>query len=129
MPLDINIAKQVEYWKNGSKEDIEVTRDLIAGNHIRHGMFFLHLSLEKILKAHVCKTIQDVPPRIHNLVRLAELAQLPLIHEQKYFLEEINNYNLEGRYPDVLTPVPDLQSAKEILARTEGLYQWLINQL
>ena len=129
MPLDFNLAKQIKYWKDGSLEDLEVARDLIAGNHIRHGMFFLHLALEKILKAHVCKTIQDVPPRIHNLVRLAELANLSLISEQKYFLEELNNYNLEGRYPDDLTPVPALQNAKDILACAEDFYQWLINQL
>jgi len=43
-------------------------------NRIRHGLFLANLALEKALKALVCKATRDLAPRIHNLVRLAELA-------------------------------------------------------
>jgi HEPN domain-containing protein len=74
----INIEKQVAYWRDGAVEDWEIAQELIERGRTRHGLFFVHLSLEKLLKAHVCRHTQDLAPRLHNLVRLAELAALPL---------------------------------------------------
>jgi len=53
-------------------EDWEVGKELIVGRRFRHGLFFIHLALEKILKAHVCRNTVDIAPPIHNLARLAE---------------------------------------------------------
>jgi HEPN domain-containing protein len=53
-----------------------------------------------MLKAHVTKRTKDIPPRTHNLVRLAELAQLELDPDQFGSLREFNLCQLEGRYPD-----------------------------
>ncbi len=35
----MNIDKQIEYWKNGSKEDIESAELLIQNNRLLHGLF------------------------------------------------------------------------------------------
>jgi HEPN domain-containing protein len=102
----INIEKQVAYWRDGAVEDWEIAQELIERGRTRHGLFFVHLSLEKLLKAHVCRHTQDLAPRLHNLVRLAELAALPLSQAQVDVLAEINAFHIEGRYPDVLIPPP-----------------------
>lgn len=78
----IDIDGQIRYWQSGAAEDWEVAQELISGDRLRHGLFFAHLSLEKLLKAHVCRHIRDLAPRIHNLVRLAQLAILPLNENQ-----------------------------------------------
>ncbi len=49
----IDIEKQIAYWRDGSIEDWQVAQELISNGRIRHGLFFAHLSLEKLLKAHV----------------------------------------------------------------------------
>ena len=49
----IDIAKQIAYWRVGAEEDWVVAQKLVADESIRHGLFFAHLALEKILKAHV----------------------------------------------------------------------------
>jgi HEPN domain-containing protein len=41
-------------------------------------LFFAHLALEKLLKAHVCRATRDLAPRVHALLRLAERAGLML---------------------------------------------------
>jgi len=56
----VNIDKHISYWRNMAEEDWEVANQLIASDKIRHGLFFLHLSLEKILKAHVCHNTKDI---------------------------------------------------------------------
>ncbi len=127
--MAIDIQKQVEYWKNGAIEDWNVAQDLISQNKVRHGLFFAHLALEKLLKAHVCRHKQDLAPRIHNLSRLAELASLALNQSQKDMLAEMNPFNLEGRYPDLLMSPPSQNEAEGYMRRTKEVYQWLMNQL
>ncbi len=125
----VDINKQIEFWRNGASEDLEVARELISNKRYRHGLFFLHLALEKILKAHVCRNINDIAPRIHNLVRLAETTSLNL---EQYFvniLAELNAFNIEGRYPDsTFIPVTHNEAA-DYLKRAEEVFQWLMYQL
>ncbi|MEE8392623.1 MAG: HEPN domain-containing protein [Anaerolineae bacterium] len=125
----IDIEKQVAYWRTGAAEDWEIAQELIHGNRVRHSLFFAHLTLEKILKAHVCHHTRDLAPRLHNLVRLAELAVLPSSEARTDLLAEMNAFNIEGRYPDLLMPPPSLDEAKDYLRRAEEVYQWLMNQL
>jgi len=125
----VDIAKQITYWRTNAEEDWVVAKKLIKAKKVRHGLFFLHLTIEKILKAHVCKTTRDLAPRIHNLMRLAELSALVLSQDQKNLLAELNAFNIEGRYPELLLPPPTVAEAKIYLKRSRELYKWLINQL
>ena len=68
---NLDIQKQISHWKNGAIEDWAAARSLLKDKKIRHGLFFAHLALEKLLKAHVCRDTQDLAPRIHNLNRLS----------------------------------------------------------
>ncbi len=61
--------------------------------------------------------------------QVAELAGLSLAHNQIDIMAEMNAFNLEGRYPDPLTPTPSLVEAKDFLRRAEEVYQWLMSQL
>jgi HEPN domain-containing protein len=89
----IDIEKQIAFWRDSAKEDWDVARQLVDNGRTRHGLFFAHLSLEKILKAIVCKQSQDLAPRLHNLSRLAELAALTLDAGEMEFLAEITGIN------------------------------------
>jgi len=124
----IDIAKQVEFWRVGSEEDFAVASDLIARGKIRHGLFFLHLSLEKALKAEVCRVTRNLAPRIHSLVRLAELAEVHFPGDKVETLVELNEFNIEGRYPELLSPVPSAAEARDYVARAEGILQWSNNR-
>ena len=41
------------------------------------------------------------PPFKHSLPVLAEKAKLQLTQEQEKFLEEVTDFNIEARYPDI----------------------------
>ena len=121
----INIEKQIQHWREGSKEEWEVASELVANKRIRHGLFLAHLAAEKLLKAHVCKQTNDIAPRIHNLVRFSEIASLQMSSEQLSFLAKLNKYNIEGRYSEFMVEIPDLKTTKKIMSRTEEILQWL----
>jgi len=72
-----------------SMEDFEVAKQLIDSDKIRHGLFFLHLTLEKIIKSHVSLSTGDIAPRIHNLVRLAELSGISFQKERIEFFSVV----------------------------------------
>jgi len=125
----IDINKQISYWKNGALEDWEVAQELVNNGRGRHGLFFAHLAIEKLIKAFVCRYTQDLAPRIHNLVRLAEIAALPLNQTQIDIIAEMNAFNVEGRYPDSsILPLTHVES-QDYLSRAGEVYQWLMNQL
>lgn len=125
----IDIDKQIAYWRDSAKEDMEVSRDLVARGRGRHGLFLAHLALEKVLKAHVCRHTRDLAPKIHSLVRLAELAAIEPNKDQLDVLAEMNAFNVEGRYPETLAPPPTAAEAQRYLGRAEEVFQWLIQLL
>lgn len=125
----VNIDKHISYWKSGAEEDFQVADQLIKSGRIRHGLFFLHLTLEKILKAHVCRNSRDIAPRLHNLARLSELSGIAFKQEDSDFLSEMNPFNIEGRYPEMWGPVPSREEADTLLLKSGGIFEWLKNQL
>jgi HEPN domain-containing protein len=125
----IDIEKHIIYLCNGASEDWSVATELVSSGRGRHGLFFAHLSLEKIIKAHICRHTHDIAPRIHNLVKLAEISGLTLNQKQINLLAEMNAFNIEGRYPDSLISPPSPVEAQDYLSRAGEVYQWLIRQL
>lgn len=126
----MNIDKQVAYWLDGAKEDWEVSGKLLDMDNIRHGLFFLHLTIEKTLKAGYTKHLGQVPPKLHNLAKLAKMAGITLEEAMLETLLVVNTFNIEGRYPEGdSSTLPDKPEALKIKNETEELYQWLKNQL
>jgi len=125
----VDISKQITYWQDGAGEDFEVARQLIASDKVRHGLFFAHLALEKLLKAMFCQTTNTIAPRTHNLVRLAEMSEITLPETTLDLLAEMNEFNLEGRYPvPFLRPISKSE-AENYMIKTEEVLKWLTRQL
>jgi HEPN domain-containing protein len=125
----VDIQQQIQYWKDGSQEDIEVAGELISGGRCRHGLFFAHLAIEKFLKAVICKKTQSLAPRIHNLTRLSQIAELHLPQDQFDHLAEMNEFNLEGRYPVQFIDTVAQQEARIYLNKSIKVLEWLAQQL
>lgn len=125
----MDVQKQIEFWKASAEEDFAAAESLLEKGHFRHCLFFAHLAVEKMLKAHVTRQTSDIPPRIHNLVRLAESAELRLSPEQARFLRGFDVYQLEGRYPDSAQILLDLETARAKLTLAEEMLKWLKAQL
>jgi HEPN domain-containing protein len=110
----IDIQKQIAYWRIGAAEEWTLAAELFANGRTRHGLYYLHLTLEKIIKAHVCKKTGEVAPKLHNLVRLAEMTGLPVSGDDRKFLAKMLRFNIEGRYPDSYEELPSASSITRI---------------
>ena len=81
-----------------------------------------------MLKAHVCRQAKALAPRLHNLVRLAEQSGLNLKTNQVGILAEMNQFNIEGRYPGTLPSPPTKAEAKRFMAQAGEVLEWLKEQ-
>ncbi len=119
----INIDKQIDYWQKTAESDIDTASILItSGKHVE-GMFFCHLCIEKIIKALIVRHIKDIPPRVHDLFYLANLAEIKIEEPHSVIMQILMKYQLEGRYPDYYPKVPSQKKINEYLYLTKDLYQ------
>lgn len=91
----------VKFWKASSDKDWEFSQELFSGGKRGdYALFFVHLSLEKLLKAlHYFKK-DSHPLAIHDLVELAKRANLKMDQNLEERLKEITTFNLAARYDD-----------------------------
>jgi len=85
-----------------------------------------------MLKAIIAKRSQELPPRLHQLVRLAEKAQVPLNEEQADFLRELSAHYIQSRYPEEIEDISSqvsVQQAQQVVKKTEEVVRWLESML
>lgn len=63
-------------------------------------LFIGHLVIEKLLKAMYIQNVDINPPKLHDLLRLAEKAKIKLSEEKQDILDVITTFNINARYPD-----------------------------
>ena len=98
--------QHIDYWVNTAKEDWESVELLFNGKKYLHCLFWAHLVLEKLAKAHWVKNRKEnIPPKIHNLTTLLEQANVDLGEEKMKFLYYYNTFQLSSRYPDYLNEI------------------------
>lgn len=88
------------YWHNSAKDALDTAETLFTPGKYHHCLFFLHLAIEKILKAVYVKNKNSTPLPIHDLVRIAEASGAPVSENRKMELTEISSFNISARYDD-----------------------------
>lgn len=90
----------VTRWAYGSNDSLETAQQLLQSGKYHHALFFLHLSLEKMLKALIVKSTDAPPLPIHDLLRLAAIADVVISEKKTTWLAEISTFNIAARYDD-----------------------------
>lgn len=90
----------VEFWIESSDEDFDTMLAMHAAKKYTWALFIGHLVIEKLLKALFVKMKGEMPPFIHNLLRLAEKCDLNLNDDQKTFFATVTAFNINTRYDD-----------------------------
>jgi HEPN domain-containing protein len=90
----------IQYWIDSAQEDWKTYESLRKSKRYAHALFFLHLTLEKILKAMIVAETRDYAPMSHSLTYLLGKTSLKASEKQINLLTEISKFNMESRYPD-----------------------------
>lgn len=114
--------EQIQHWVKTAELDWETTEDLLKLKRFLHTLFFFHLVIEKLLKAHWVKDNPgDFPPRSHDLEFIYSNTEVELPSEDVDELRALNAWNLEGRYPDYLNKISKQADEKYTLAKYENV--------
>ena len=125
----IDINKQIDYWSKGAISDIETAELLVTARKYIEGLFFCHLTIEKIFKALLVKSTNQLAPKSHNLIYLCELAKVNLSDDNTSFLSVLMKYQIEGRYPEYFPKAPSNEIANDYLCKTKALLECLKQML
>ncbi len=102
MSMDENKVKEhIEFWLESSSKDLIVMNHLFEKKDYSYSLFFGHLILEKVLKALFVKKKKNIPPYKHSLPLLVEKIGFEIDENKETFLEEVSDFNIEARYPDI----------------------------
>lgn len=94
----MNQKEIVNYWISEAEESLGVARHLFEKEDYSYALFFGHLAIEIIIKAILAQRLEQQIPRSHNLLRLAQEADIDITDELKLSLIRITTFNLESRY-------------------------------
>lgn len=92
-----------------------------------HALFFCHLSLEKYLKG-IIVSKSGASPITHDLLFLAEKANIKLTTPQAKLLSEVNAFNVRTRYDDYKNSFykrATASYAKKYVKKVADLKTWL----
>jgi len=123
--MEMDVSRHIEYWRESSREDLVVATELLQKRRSRHALFFAEVAPEKMIKALVVQRTSGVPPKSHDLLRLADLAGIDLPEERRLFLARFQEYNLEGRYPERLPHPPSVVEAESLIDECRETIEWL----
>jgi HEPN domain-containing protein len=124
----------VAYWLDSADEDLAAAKLLLDGKKYLHAGFFFHLIAEKSLKAVVASVTSKIPPRTHDLIKLAEYSSVfdSLTDPQLSLLEELTPLNIEARYPEHKERIAKIMTREKsisLLTETEGFLCWIKQRL
>ncbi len=73
-----------------------------------------------------------MPPKIHNLINLAQKTEVTFPDHLKDFFQRIDNVSVITRYPEDLRTLSkefNQETVKRILTETKRMIKWLKQQL
>ncbi len=122
------MRKDTENWIALADYDIETARYMLEKGRFIYVIFLCHLSLEKMLKAHISEITHAYPAKTHDLIYLIKNSHLELPQTLLEFVGKINTVSIPTRYPEDLQHT--LQEypfavAKNYLDQTETTLKWL----
>lgn len=123
----------IEYWKISSEDDWITVLSLFQSARYIHCLFFAHLALEKLCKALWVKDNEgNIPPKIHNLVKILSQTNASITDDILEYLLEVNKFQLQGRYPDYIDnfhKICDLEYTDKNLRKIIEIKECLIKLL
>jgi HEPN domain-containing protein len=127
------LNEKTAYWLEIADYDLETARAMLETGRYLYVGFMCHQVIEKTLKAAIASS-EGLPPKIHRLRRLAELAGLyeRMSEDQHHHLNILEPLNIEARYPSEKNRIGSELSADRcwsIVKQTQELCEWIKTML
>jgi HEPN domain-containing protein len=91
-----------------------------------------HLSIEKAFKGLYHKTLNEIPPKTHNLIYLLTKIGKQPEEDLLKFITRLNTASVTTRYPDDLAKIQSDFTAdvtKAMIGQSKDVLEWIKKQL
>lgn len=115
-------------WVQQSRYDFDTAEAMLASGRYLYVLFCCQQAVEKAIKAIIALRSGEMPPRLHNLMRLAQRAGLAVNEQRADRLRMLTGYYVQTRYPEEIRNLAsgvDRRLAEEALGQTGELLEWL----
>jgi HEPN domain-containing protein len=122
----------IRQWVERAQYDLDSAEAMFKAGRYLYVLFCCQQAVEKALKAVIVKKTGELAPRIHNLVRLAEVAEIESSPEQVRFLGELSAYYFQSRYPEEMRTAGSAitrELGQRVLSSTEQTIKWVLSTL
>jgi HEPN domain-containing protein len=122
--------KHIE-WLKQADYDMETADAMYSSGRYLYSVFMCHLSIEKALKGLFHYTLNEVPPKTHNLLYLLNKIEQKPKTEMEKFITRLNTASIATRYPDDLTKIQNEfteEIAKDIINNSKDILIWVKSQ-
>ena len=130
---EIQMEKSVKNWVATSNYDIRTAEAMYKAGRYLYVVFMCHLAMEKMLKALLAQKYPgDIPTKIHQLINLAQKADITPPDDLQDFFQRIDNVSISTRYPEDLRTLSkefNKETAKRILIDSKRMLKWLKQHL
>jgi HEPN domain-containing protein len=119
-------------WAEQAQYDLDTANAMFEAGRYVYVLFCCQQAIEKALKAVIVKKTGEMPPRIHNLLRLAETAGIESTQEQIHFLTKLSGYYVQSRYPEEIKAAGATitqELARDVLGKTEQTVKCVLSTL
>jgi len=122
------LKSHTKEWLFFADNDLQTARSLLKSRRYIYTLFCCQQTIEKMLKALITERKDIVPPRLHNLVRLAQIAELVMSNQEIEFLDRLSDFYIKTRYPETIAKLQVIAKRERALAtvkETERYYLWI----
>jgi HEPN domain-containing protein len=126
------MATVPERWAEQARYDLETAKSMLETGRMIYVLFCCQQAVEKMLKAIIAKRTGQLPPRLHNLIRLTEFISVDVEKVKADFLRELSTWYVQSRYPEEISDIAEqisYEKAYDIFKKTEEVIQWLSSML
>jgi len=124
------VTQQVEYWLDLAEYDMETARAMLISRRLLYVAFMCHQAIEKALKGVYTARCQAIPPKMHVLVKLAQLSGLweEISEDQQHWMIAVQPMNIESRYPAEkakLLASLTVSECEQMIVEAAEILQWI----
>lgn len=132
--IDEQVRQQVEYWLELADYDMETARAMLSTRRLLYVIFMCHQVIEKALKGVYTSRCKAISPKLHALVKLAELSALfdEMTEDQREWLSALQPMNIESRYPTEKAKLMaglTVSECERMIVETVEMLQWIKQKL
>jgi HEPN domain-containing protein len=124
-----SMTEAEQRWVDQARYDLDTARAMLEARRYIYVLFCCQQAVEKALKAKIVGLTGELPPRIHNLIKLAEKGGIHLSTEQSLLFRDLSGYYVKTRYPEEIQAMGSALTREivtDYFRKTEEALQWLL---